>query len=525
MSEKITKSRVLAERRSRYNPLANLTPQSLATALDNFAAGYLADAARIWDVLARRDDKIAALRRKRIAALARNGWEIVALDDSPEALAQKATLEHTFNSLVATDALDRDQRGGLSLLLRQMGDAIGKKYAVHELCWNPVQTSEGWQMEVECRFAPLWFFENTTGEMRFIRDNGGSTGEAMDRGAWLISVADMPLMEPSSVLYIYKRIPLTDWLSYSERFGTPSVIGRTPAAQGTDAGNAMESAVSAVGTDAECVIFGDDGTSKIELVSPNGSGDMPFAELVRRAEEGLAILWQGGDLSTMSSQAGQGTGASLQGDSLQNLEADDAQWASETLQMGIARQVLKWKFGPNVAEKAYIRVKTASAAKDARLDLDIISKLVELGAPVAVADALETFGKTTPEAGEPLLTKPAAPSSPLPMLNEAQTLANEARQARRMKAFIAKAAEDAASALTEDLAPVRLALEPLRAALVAGDDAAAKAAAVQLAAFLPTKSAEILRAPSALQYTLTHILSPAVIDGIATATAKSKPNK
>jgi len=525
MSEKITKSRVLAERRSRYNPLATLTPQTLALALDQFAAGYLADAARIWEVLARRDDKIAALRRKRLAALARNGWEIVTLDESPEAQAQKAALEHTFNSLVATNALDRDERGGLSLLLRQMGDAIGKKYAVHELVWKPAQTSEGWQMEVEARFAPLWFFENTTGEMRFIPENGGTTGQPMERGAWLISVQDMPLMEPSSVLYIYKRIPLTDWLSYSERFGTPSVVGRTPAAQGSDAGNAMETAVSAVGTDMECVIFGDDGTSKIELVSPNGSGDSPFSELVRRAEEGLAILWQGGDLSTMSSQAGQGTGASLQGDSLSNLEADDAQWASETLQMGIARQVLKWKFGANVTEKAYIRVKTASAAKDSKIELEIISKLVEMGAPVAVADALETFGKTTPEAGEPLLTKAAAPSpSPLPLFNEAQAMANEARQNRRMKEFIAKSAADAASALTEDLAPVRVYLEPLRAALASGDDAAAKAAAVQLAQFLPTKSAEILRAPSALQYTLNHILSPAVLDGIA-STAKTKTTK
>ena len=105
MSEKITTGRVLAERRSRFNPLASLTPQSLSRALDGFARGELADAARIFDALQRRDDKICALRAKRLAALARNGWEIVTTDDSAEAQAQKEALEYTFNHLTATSAM------------------------------------------------------------------------------------------------------------------------------------------------------------------------------------------------------------------------------------------------------------------------------------------------------------------------------------------------------------------------------------------------------------------------------------
>lgn len=516
-SEAFTEARVIAERRSRFNPIATLTPQKLTTALEQFSVGYLGDAARIWDALQRRDDKIAALRAKRLAALSRNGWEIVVTDDTPEASAQKAALEFTFNHLTATHALDADQSGGLSLLLRQMGDAIGMKYAVHELCWEPVQTPQGWQMALTARFAPLWFFENTTGRMRFIKTTGGAIGEEMDAMQWMVSVSDTALMEPSSVLYIYKRLPLTDWLSYSERFGSPAVIGRTPAAEGSDAGRAMAAAVSAVGSDMECVIYGDNGDSKIDFARPDGgTGSLPFPDLVRRSEEALAVLWQGGDLSTMSSAAGQGTGASLQGDSLAKLEADDAQWASEILQSQIARRVIAWKFGADAEVKAYIRVKTSAAARDARLDLAVISKLVELGAPVAISDALETFGKTTPDEGEPLLTRPEKPAAPQPV-----AMANE-RQTKQMRGFMAEAARDAAAALGEDLAPIRARLEPLRIALENGDDRAAKDAAVMLRELLPVYAAGVLKQPSALQYTLQQILAPAVIDGIARSTKANK---
>ena len=522
MSAKITETRILAERRSRFNPLSTLTPQRLTSALDRFSLGYLGDAARIWDALQRRDDKIAALRQKRISALARNGWEIVSTDDSPEAMAQKDALEYTFNHLEATHSLDADQSGGVSLLLRQMADAIGMKYAIHELCWQPHQTPEGWQIEVTCRFAPLWFFENLTGKMRFLESEGALEGKDMDRLGWMISVSDFALMEASSVLYIYKRLPLTDWLSYSERFGTPAVVGRTPAAMDSDAGRGMAAAVSAVGSDMECVIYGDDGASKIEFVRPDGgSAQTPFPELVRRSEEALAILWQGGDLSTMSSAAGQGTGASLQGSSLQNLEADDAQWASEILQAPIARRVTAWKFGEAAPFKAGTREKTPSAAKEARLDLEIIGKLVELGAPIAIADTLETFGKSTPKDGEPLLTKAAA--TPPPMFGNV-SLANEARQEKQMRGFLKNAVADAQSALAEDLAPLRIRLEPLRIALEAGDDAAATAAAKLLQDILPSVSRELLSAPSALQYTLGHILAPAVFDGLASAKTNAKTN-
>src|SRR5581483_658121 len=52
-------------------------------------------------------------------------------DDSPEALRQKQALEYFYNHLTATTALEPDERGSMGLLVRQMMDAVGKRYAVH----------------------------------------------------------------------------------------------------------------------------------------------------------------------------------------------------------------------------------------------------------------------------------------------------------------------------------------------------------------------------------------------------------
>ena len=42
-----------------------------------------------------------------------------------------------YNHLTTTTALEENETGGLGLLIRQMMDAVGKRYAVHEIVWQP----------------------------------------------------------------------------------------------------------------------------------------------------------------------------------------------------------------------------------------------------------------------------------------------------------------------------------------------------------------------------------------------------
>jgi len=400
----ITPERVRRSLQSRYNPIANLTPANLTSYLDQFAQGYLGLFARLADAIERRDDKVAACKRKRCSAIARYGFEILTSDTGgDEALAQtaeehKRVLEYFYGNLTAVNALDENQRGGFSLLVRQMADAIGKKYSVHEIIMQPGSGAEDGGLTAELRFAPLWFFENRTGRLRYLDEDGSTEGVEMPPEQWLVAVND-GIMEACAVAYMFKRLPLQDWLSFTEKFGMPGILGKTPAAHGTTEWTAMEDAVGAFMNDWAAVV---NAGAEIALVeAKSGGGQLPFEPLIERMDRAIAILWRGADLSTMSAGAGQGQGASVQGDESDLLEQDDAAWISETLQMQLSRLVIRYHFG-DVRPLAYIQIKTRDEG-DTKLDIEVLKAAKELGIPVAVKDARERLGLVTPDEGEELL--------------------------------------------------------------------------------------------------------------------------
>src|SRR5579883_2958299 len=131
----ITRERIEQSIRARFNPVPSLSPGLLAAYLEAFRLGFFRNIALAWDALERRDYKLQSVAPKRKKAVARHGWEILTLEDSPAAQEQKQALEYFYNHLTATNVLEENETGGLSLLIRQMMDAVGKRYAVHEIVW------------------------------------------------------------------------------------------------------------------------------------------------------------------------------------------------------------------------------------------------------------------------------------------------------------------------------------------------------------------------------------------------------
>src|SRR5882724_5060395 len=119
----LSPERIQSSLRLRFNPIRNLTPELLAQHLDSFRLGFFRNLALAWDAMERRDSRLQTVAPKRKKSVARHGWEILTIDNSPTALAQKRVLEYFYNHLTATTALEPDERGGLSLLVRQMMDA------------------------------------------------------------------------------------------------------------------------------------------------------------------------------------------------------------------------------------------------------------------------------------------------------------------------------------------------------------------------------------------------------------------
>lgn len=438
-------------RQIRGTLLRGLSGPSLASALDAFERGDLRQAALLWEAMAGRDDIISVVKPKREKSVSRRDWQVIAADDSREATKQKKVLEDFWNSIRAVNAYDLNDRGGVSKLIRQMMSATSYRYAVHHLVWQP----SGSGLRCTFEFVPLSFFENRTGRLQFCQTGTEYTGAPMADDEWMVTVGD-GLMMAGSIGYLCKRNSLADWLAFSDKFGTPGILGRTSQAKDSPGGQAMLEAVEGFGQDWNAVIFGDDQSGKIELIQASGSSStLPFPNLIERVDRRLAALWRGADLGTMSSREGEGSGASLQQSETDLIEQDDALTISERLNE-IDEMVLRWWFGPRVKPRAYFRL-IVPQRQDLQLLLQAVEMLVRQGAPLATDDILERFGFGRPKAGADLLGR-AGQAGP--------GLRPEVNAERAEERFLAEAGKLLAKAAREDREDLA---DQLREVLAAGE--------------------------------------------------------
>lgn len=400
-TEHITSERVLMDRRTRFNPIRAIKPELLADWLDMFDRGYLRQFALAAEVIEQRDWTIKSVAPKRKKAVSRLNWEILTHQDSPEAKAHQEALEYFYRHLRATDALDAAVKGGVDLLIRQMMDAIGKKYAIHEIIWRP---SAGGDLTAELKFCPLWFFENMTGKMRFLEQEYAVYGSDLEENGWMITVGD-GIMQACSIAYIFCHLTRQSQLIFSERFGMPGVHGKSSAAKGSPEWNAMCDAVAQFAQEFAIVT---NESESISLIERSGGGELPYPSLIEGMERAIATLWRGGDLSTISKD-NQAVGSQAQDGESDLLQEDDAVLASSTLQEYIDRAVIAYRFGPGTEPLAYFQL-LMPGNKATAVDLSVDQFLLQNGARLGLQDTMERYNRPIPDDGDELLM-PKAPES------------------------------------------------------------------------------------------------------------------
>ena len=403
-------------KRSRYNPIRQLSPEYLARVIDIFNNGYLREFALMADAIKRRDPIVQVAMRKREKGVARHGVKIIVTDElqddklKAQAEKHKQALTYFYDHLHAHHVLEQDQQGGARLLIEQMMEAVYYRYAVHEIVWRPsIDPITGDpRLSADFNYVPLWFFESTTGHLRFIKRYFGSAfGEEMDAGQWIVTVGD-GLAEPLAVAFMMKWLAAKDWLSFSERFGTPGLLGKTKATLGSPGWNQMVADLEAFAQHWTAVTNVE---NTIDLVQPtSGTGNNTvFQPFIEYCDKAIATVIRGADLSTISSgKASQGRGASLQGDETSLIEEDDAALITENLRR-IDEQVIGWLFNDPVC---YAHAKVI--VPDQKQTTDTIAKLTFLltsGVPVGAEYARQELGVPKPGDKEVLL-KPPAPAAP-----------------------------------------------------------------------------------------------------------------
>jgi hypothetical protein len=440
----VTPERIVQAKRARFNPMRNFEPEKLARQIEEFEAGRVGPLARIMDALETRDDMTKVVSSKAKKSVSRQGFDIVIMEgeeQNPRAKKHREVLTDFYAHLTATHALMRNQRGGVRLLVRQMMDSFGKLYAAHEILWKVLPDGK---LTAELVHVPLWFFEATTGRLRFLETEGSVDGVEMPEGEWLVTVGE-GVGIASAVAAAFKKLALNDWLVYSERNGAPGLHGKTPAKKDSPEWRGLAEALTAFAIDWTAVTGLDDRIEKIDLST---AGTLPYPPLVERMDRAIAALWRGGDLSSMSSGSGEGTGASLQGDESTLLDADNVEVINEALNAQLDPFVIRYALGDEVP-LAYFRLQPPRR-RQVDEDIKVDEHLAKHGVKLSKSDALARYGRAEGNDAADQLTAPAAPAaSPFALPNEgsaaAAALARRREVIDQVMARLDRAAQEAAS--------------------------------------------------------------------------------
>ena len=397
----------------RSNPLG-IKPEAIQNALDAFDAGYLRDAVNLWEYIEQRDDLLRTVISKRKKAVARHGWTVLTKPNlstaqKHEAEEHVAALEYFYNHLECEHAVDAAEKGGFKLLARQMMDAVGKRFAFHEIIWRP-ESMQQWRegaragratdrrlVSASFRFVPLAFFENTTGALRFLGPQSSLEGRPLEPGAWLVTVGE-GLMFASAAAWSFKTIGLGDWLTYSQANARPTLRGVTTAAVGSAEWEQLEESLGDLISGQPSVHAN---TEDVQIVDLTGGDGIPFQRLVERVDRMLAAIWRGADLSTLSRD--RGYGASLQEKESCVLEEDDAEMLTEALHRYVDEWVIRHVFGEDVKPLASVKV-LISPRECTTHDLQVDEFLLRHGAPLSLEATLHRYGRTAARPGEKVFT-------------------------------------------------------------------------------------------------------------------------
>ena len=391
---------------ARYNALYALDPDVLVRHLSAFGRGDICGLERVLDEFETREDKMRIGAFKMAAAVSSKPWEVrirKGEEGNPRAKVHQKTLTRFWNRVEATDAFCRNRRGGIRLLVKQMMSAQSRVYSVHDICWkvNPDGT-----LDATFTHVPAWCFENRTGRLRYIRDDGQTQGEEMRDGEWLVAVGE-GVGIPSAILAMAKRLSWNDWLLFSEKCGMPVIIGKTAAQRGTAAWDQLARAIRAVAP--KTGLVADTGSDIAAVPMGAGGGKDTYRELVETVDRAISALYRGGDLATVSGGP-DSAGVNAQEGESELMDADGCAMVSETLRDQVEKFVVRFECG-DFEPLAEIVVNPPAETENIDREIRIDAHLAGLGVRLSKSDALARYGRTE-ATGDGDALEPRQPANP-----------------------------------------------------------------------------------------------------------------
>lgn len=383
--------------------LKDLDPDTLGGYLIAYETGLYRYVARVWRRMRKQDSHLLSVSTKRYVHVARLDWEITPNDSTPEARAQAEFLSDFFAELRVWDPGLEGGAAGLRRGLRHLMGALAYGYAGCEIVWRPGAGQDG-SLRADLIKVPPEYFDCTGGVWKYYAD-WASQAAPLIPDKFVLHRADESLMVAGSILWLLKYTCLSAWSTYTDKFGTPGLVGEAPAGANEASVEKLQSMLENWAQNLAAVL---PAGYKANVVDGKGQGTSPHQILADWCDAAQSVLWLGGDLTTQSA-SGTGTLAgSAHKENEQELTEDDAGDLGETLDEQLAAPAVKFQFGQPLL--AHFHLKVAKAV-DLIAAIGVDTALINtFNLQISEADVRAKYGWREPDPGEKVIVPNAPPS-------------------------------------------------------------------------------------------------------------------
>ncbi len=335
-------------------------------------------------------------------------------------------------------------------------DAVGKGFSVTEIIWD---TSEGqWQPQrLEWR-DPRWFtFDQQDLKTPLLRTEAGDVPLEPAKYVYARIRAKSGLPVRSGIgrlatwFWMFKAFTQRDWAIFTQTYGQPLRVGKYPAGASEADKATLFKAVANIAGDCAAIVPESMLIDFVETVNLSAG-----AELYEKRAEWLdkqiskAVL---GQTSTTDAEVG-GLGSGKEHRKVQeDIERADARAIAAILNRDLIQPWIKLEFGPQ-DKCPRLRIGLEDG-EDLKQLTDSVTRLVPLGLKVSKSWMNDKLGIPDPDAGEEILTAPAAGSMPFDFTAMNAAVAPARQTVRSIDDLVAQAEQLAAPGVGAMIGEVR----------------------------------------------------------------------
>ena len=336
---------------------------------------------KIYDELARDTHAFAVLQKRKLAVTSR-AWQVDPASDAPIDKRAAEIVTAQLKNL----SFDR--------LTRNLLDATLKGYAVAEVLWE-VRGAELVAAKVKPRNQRRFVFGEDE-RLRLLTRENLMLGEALPERKFIVhrfgddeSPHGLGLGNKLFWPVFFKRQDIGFWLTFLDKFGMPTAVGKYPSGAGKPEQKKLLDALAAIAQDAGVIV--PEGMLIELLEAARGGATDSYEKMARYMDEQISECVLGETLSTTAQATGLGSGtASVQNEVRKEIAQADADEISETINESLVRWIVDYNV-PGAGYPTVWRDFEEPADLDLRSTVD--KNLHEMGyEPESVEYINETYG-------------------------------------------------------------------------------------------------------------------------------------